>query len=470
MVGKELLRSRRTGSVIALVLFAVVLLLLSGIGVLSLGQNTRIFSIRTAAEVSARSAADDGITKALWQMNAYLKDGWSKHTLPYENNTELPNWGATYSYIVAKARDIAASGDGDLIDFVGRAYPPPTAPGAGDYVVRSIGRYHEAEKVIYATLRLRGVGDTGVIVRESMILKAGTEVDGRDSRDPTNLNPDVLVEIGTISTDPDKIVLNNGVTVNGNIQVGVGGDPATVVKDLGVEEPKPPMYPMTEEPEFPYIYPPVASATFKYYDTNIQVPKKEDDPNVYFDESMNGRYTMIDLNNKGDDSRTERLIIKSGTPEKWNNVVLHLTNTGTGTAQASISLGQGCEIIVQKNATLNLYVDGDIKSNTESGFNAGIFEENACSRLKLWGNWTEATPTTGFSQDWQLNAKSEYFGQIYAPSASVQVNNNGDLYGAFTAYDFTMMNGGALYYDGALRVVNPDDPGVRFVLKRWYEQ
>jgi hypothetical protein len=70
-----------------------------------------------------------------------------------------------------------------------------------------------------------------------------------------------------------------------------------------------------------------------------------------------------------------------------------------------------------------------------------------------------------------LNAKSAYFGQVYAPAASVQVNNNGDLYGAFTAYDFTMMAKGNLYYDGALREVDPTkDPLVRFVLVRWYEQ
>lgn len=466
MVRKKLLGSKKPGSVIALVLFAVVLLVLSGVGVLSLGQTVRVFSIRTAAEVAARTAADAGITKAIWQMNAYLP---AVNSLAGGDSLANSD-GATYTYVVENAASSwAGSGDADLVDFVRRVYPTTTPPGKDDYVVRSIGRYHEAEKVIYATVRLVGCGDTGVLVRDSMILKAGTEVDGRDSRDPTNPDPDVLVEIGTISTDPGAIVLNNGVTVNGNIQVGVGGVPTTVIKNLGatVTGDK---YPMTEEPEFPYIYPPVASDTFKYYDTKIEVPKKEDDPNVYFDESMNGRYTMIDLNNKGLDTRTERLIIKSGTPEKWNNVVLHLTNTGTGAPQASISLGQGCEIIVQKNATLNLYVDGNILSDEGSGFNAGIFEENACSRLKLWGNWTEATPTTGFSQDWDLNAKSQYFGQIYAPSASVQVNNSGDLYGAFTAYDFTMMNGGNLFYDGALRDVNPYDEGVRFVLKRWYEQ
>ena len=472
MVRNKLLRSKRPGSVIALVLFAVVLLVLSGVGVLSLGQTVRVFSIRTAAEVTARTAADAGITKAIWQMNENLPDAG-----PCEGTAVLPNCGATYSYIVDKAAkyygDIVSSGNQGLIDFVNLAYTK--TPGTYDYVVTSIGRYNGvwlegeykgAEKVIYATVRLVGCGDKDTF-RDSVTLKAGAEVKGADSRNGPEYDPGVLVEIGTTSTDAGAVTLNNNVTVNGNIFVGVGGDIGEVINAPGdgaiVTGDK---YAMTEEPEFPYIYPPVASDTFKYYDTKIGILKTEDDPNKYFDESMNGRYTMIDLNNKGLETRTERLIIKSGTPEKWNNVVLHLTNTGTGMAQASISLGQGCEIIVEKEATLNLYVDGDISSGEGSGFN----NLGTPPQLKIWGNWTESTPTIGFSQDWDLNAKSRYFGQIYAPSASVQVNNSGDLYGAFTAYDFTMMNGGNLYYDGALRVVDPDDPGVRFVLKRWHEQ
>jgi len=463
MVRNKLLRSKKPGSVMALVLFAVILLLLSGMGVLSLGQNTRIFSIRTAAEIVARSAADDGITKALWQLNWNLEDGWAKYPLPYENLTELPNCnGATYSYVVIKSSDyyggMMPSGDAGLIDFVGSAYPTK-APGGGDYVVRSIGRYNGAEKVIYATLRMRGAGDECVIVRDALTLKEGTWVDGRDSRDPTNLNPDVLTEIGTTSADASKVTLNNGVTVDGNILVGVDGDPATVIKGLQNATVTGDMYAMIEEPEFPYIDPP---ALPDKRPKKIEIGNK-DDPNFYIDETWNGIYNMIDLDTGAvGKERPENLIIKTG-----NDVVLYLTNTGTGVSKASISLGRDCGIIIENGATLNLYVAGNILSNTGSGFN----NLGTPPQLKLWGNWTESTPTTGPCQNWQLNAKSAYFGQIYAPAASVQVNNGNNLYGAFTAYDFTTMNGGNLYYDGALREVDPTkDPAVRFVLMRWYEQ
>jgi hypothetical protein len=144
-------------------------------------------------------------------------------------------------------------------------------------------------------------------------------------------------------------------------------------------------------------------------------------------------------------------------------VVLYLTGNNQGTA---IDMGQSCEIRIAKGASLEVYVDGDIKSGENSGFN----NLGTPPDLKLWGlPWN---PTKQNKRPvYQLNAKSEYFGLIYAPDADVQVNNSGDLYGAFTAYNFTMMNDGNLYYDGALRDVNLNDPdpGVRFVLTRWVE-
>ena len=292
-----------------------------------------------------------------------------------------------------------------------------------------------------------------------MELKAGTTVDGRDSRyamdDPYQQT--VAVQIGTASTAPDSMILYNGVYIDGDVLVGFGGNVATVIKDQGATVTG---YKgsLDENPEFPPVTPPLQSDTFKYYDKSISIPKKGD-PNLYIDKSWNGRYTMIDLNNKGQEDRKERLIVKSG-----NDVVLHLTNTGTGEAKASIVLGVGCDIIVEKGATLNLYVDGNIKSGTNSGFN----NLGTPPDLKLWGLAQDPLPPDA-QQDWQLNAKSEYFGQVYAPEATVQVNNSGDLYGAFTAYSFKINNSGNLYYDGALRNVNPNDPGVRFVLKRWGE-
>jgi hypothetical protein len=234
------------------------------------------------------------------------------------------------------------------------------------------------------------------------------------------------------------MILNNGVYIDGDVLVGFGGNVATVIKDQGstVTGYK---GSLDENPEFPPVTAPLLPAKGK-----IQV--KGTDQLITPAES--GKYTSIDLQQKaGVDAN---LVITGG------KVVLHITG--------NIDLGQGCEIVVMPGASLDLYVNGNIKSGEDSGFN----NMGTPPDLKLWGLAQDPLPPDP-KQDWQLNAKSEYFGQIYAPEATVQVNAKGDLYGAFTSYDFEMKSGGNLYYDGALRDVNLNDPGVRFVLKRWGE-
>lgn len=456
MARKIFKKFKKHGSALAIVLFAIILLLISGMGVLTIGQTTRIFSIRTAADTAARSAADTGITKAIHQMNTRLYDGtWNPNkNYLYEFHKILPNSEGTYSYFVARANwyydEVMPTGDDLLIDFF------KSASGSdGEYIVSSLGRYAKARKRIYATVRLKGCGDTGVLVRDQLVLKAGTVVAGANSRNGPDIDPTVITEIGTISTAPDDVVLNNTVIVQGNVQVGVNGDVDIVIKDLGATTGL--RYAMPEEPEFPYVYPPAISETFKAYDVPIRIDRKNPpspDPNVlYIDQSWNGRYACIDLESN---NQTEKIVIPAG-----NDVELHLTNTGNGAAQAGIMLGVGCEIIIEKGATLNLWVDGNIRSGVDSGFN----NYGTPPDLKIWGYWRE--PLIG--QTWTLNTKSEYFGQVYAPNADVIVNAKGHVYGAFVGYTFDMRNGGNLIYDSALKVVDPDDPGVRFVLKRWYE-
>jgi len=417
----------------AIVLFAVVLLLLSGVGVLSIGQTARVFSIRTSAEVAARSAADSGITKALWAMNTKLKAGtWDGHDLLWEFREELPNSDAIYSYLVAKADyyygDVMPTGDDALMDFFRSA-----SADDGDYIIAALGRYGTARKAIYGTARLKGCGDTGVLAREKLILKPYTLVDARDSRDPTNLNPDIPLEIGTTSTAAGAIVLFHNVTVDGNVVVGVGGDVETVIKDLDATTGL--QYPMIEEPELPLIYPPVLP---DMPDIDIKAETLTVGP------AQSGRYSSIELKNG---PVVTILEIKGG------DVVIHVTG--------DIDLGYDCEIVITEGSTLNLYVDGDIRAGNAEGFN----NQGTPPDLKLWGNWRGAD----VEQYWELKAKSEYFGQIYAPGADILVHAKGDLYGAFTAESFEMKSGGNLYYDGALREVDPGDEGVRFVLKRWYE-
>jgi len=69
---KKLLQSKRSGFALALVLTAVILLLVIGVGLLSIGTQERLMGVRTSSEIAARNAADTGLTKALFTMNRML--------------------------------------------------------------------------------------------------------------------------------------------------------------------------------------------------------------------------------------------------------------------------------------------------------------------------------------------------------------------------------------------------------------
>jgi hypothetical protein len=204
---KKLLKSKERGSAIPLAIVAMLILLALGTGLLSMGLNSRTFSTRTTSDITARCAADTGLTMALYQMNQKLQvKPWSSSSLPTAKETSLLYCDATYAYDVT----------GDLNK---------------GFIMMSVGKADNAERTVYATIGLKGLFDHAILTKGSLILKSGTVIDGYNSVDP--FDTDFNVDIGTQSTADSMVVLNSGVDVNGDVLVGLGGDPDTVIKDLG---------------------------------------------------------------------------------------------------------------------------------------------------------------------------------------------------------------------------------------------
>jgi len=402
----KLLQSKRKGSAIALVLLVIVILLATGVGLLSLGLRSRIFAIRNASDITARCAVDAGLTKALFEMNEKLQvKPWDGSTLPQTTNEVLPNCDAIFSYTVT----------GDI--------------GSG-YIIESVGKSNQAERRVISSLKLQGPFEHTLFVQESVILRAGTLVDGYNSLSPDDT--DVEVRIGTNSTLPNSIILNLGVTVNGDVLVGVGGDIESVIQNLGATADD--RYAVNVETVFPDITVPA-------------LPDKDTEIDVHgttfkMDPSFNGEYDGIELKRAANPGVLE---IDGG------DVVLHVTG--------DIRLGQDCEIVVRQGASLTLYLDGDL----DAGNDAGINNENFPVNFKLYGTGEGA-------QEFDLKAKGDFFGAVYAPNADITINAGGDIYGSFVSSGFEMKSGGNFYYDEALRDVSIDDEAVRFVVKQWQEE
>jgi hypothetical protein len=391
-------------------MLTILLLLATGAALLSLGLNSRVYAIRMTSDIAARCAADAGLTMALLEMNEKLQVApWDDSILPQETDVNLPYSNGVCSYTVT----------GDLYS---------------GYTVLSVGECDQSRRFVRATIGLQGVFDHAILTKSTLILKSGTSVDGYNSQDP--LDTDADADIGTQSTLASSIVLNTGVTVDGDIVVGVGGNPDTVIKDLGATTTGG-QYAGTANDPLPQIAAPAG-----LFDMHADISVQEQ--TAALTPADSGQYSQI--------------VLKQGTVPaileiSGGDVVLHITG--------DIQLGQSCQIIVKDGSTLTLYVDGNIHCRESSGINPDQPTQDA--RI------IQVYATGEGTQLFDLKAKSQWTGVVYAPNANVNLYAGGDAYGAIVANTFEFKTSGNYHYDEALRQVQVDDEGVRFVVMRWQE-
>ena len=414
---EKLLQSKRHGSAIPLAAVAVLILLAMGVGLLSLGFNSRIYTIRNTSDIKARCAADAGLTMALFEMNEMLKvKPWNDSALPEAINVKLPYYDATCTYKVI----------GSL---------------AGGYTLQSVGRSGEANRGVSATIRLQSGFSYAILTKEQLVLKSDTVVDGYNSADPTDI--EFVVDIGSQSNANDSVVLNMGVVVNGDVFVATGADLDDAIKGAGTVTGN--KYTSAPEPLPPVTAPvlPAKPAIDVTGQTLTLTPADNGSyPEIYL------RQGVILEKKKVIDTIPSILEISGG------DVVLHLTG--------DIQLENSCEIIVKPGSTLTIYTDGNIHSRNGSSISTENPHEVATS-IQIY--------TTGEDKQFiDIKAKAEFTGTIYAPDDDVVLYAKGDAYGSIIADSFNYMAGGNFYFDEALRDnVSVDDEAVVFVVNRWYE-
>jgi len=408
---KKTMRSKRPGSALVLVTIAAVLLTLVGVALLQVGLSSRLFAIGSVHKIKAFSAADAGLTMAIYEMNEKLKDQiWNSDELPEATDVCLPCCDGICSYAVA----------GDL---------------GGGYSITSVGEAGRAKKTVKTTIELRGMFESAILTKSNLVLKSGTLIDGYNSQDP--LDTETNADIATQSTADSSITLNAGVIVNGDVKVGLGGNPDTAIKDLGATIAGSKYGATTKDP-LPQMTVP---ADLFYMGTSIDAKGST----VTIGPADSGTYTEINLKSTGVPGIIE---IDGG------DVELHITG--------DIQVGQSCEIVVKDGSSLILYADSDIHCRENSGINVEN-PANEAETLQLYATGREA-------QNFDIKAKSEWVGVVYAPNADVDLYANGDVYGSVVADNFEFKAGGNYHYDKALKNVTNEDKGVRFVIKRWEEE
>jgi hypothetical protein len=395
---KKLLKSKRRGSAIPLVMIVVMILLAMGVGLLTLGMSGRLYSIRTASDIAARCAADAGLTMALYEMNEKLKvKPWNDSSLPGATNESLPYCNAVFSYTVTGNPSIG-------------------------YTIESVGTSGNAERKVTCILKPQGPFEFAVFAEEGAGLKNSALVDwynfGAD---------DEILKVGTNSVASGAFTFKNSSTINGDVIVGVGGNPDIVIDDFGATITGKTRA-MTERNTLPAI------AVPQWLESLPSSGTIEDDYTV----TNSAKYGSIDLKNN------KTLLIDG-------NVILYVTG--------EIILGNSAEVQIDNDASLILYLGGDFEGKNSSTINN--LTQNA-KKLQIY--------CLDSCQNMVFKNSSDFYGVIYAPNAEVIMDNSANLYGAVVAKTYEQKNSAALNYDASLRNASVNDEAVRFVVTHWHEQ
>jgi hypothetical protein len=369
-----------------------------GTGMLSVGYQTRARAIRTADDLAARVAADAGLTQALHTLFAQAQAGTlDPDALPGASDVSLPNFEGTFTYTV-------------------------TAGPGGGYTLTSVGNFHGTQRTVEAVVNAASLTHRyAAFVLQNLTLDNSARVDWYN-----NEPGDDPLQVGTNATSSGAIKLHNASYINGDVIVGVGGDPGTVIQKNGGDYAGS-AYAQSQNPEVPAVTVP---ADLTAGPDNGQI-------NSTRTISTSGRYTTIDLGN------AEKLTINGA-------VELYITG--------NVSLGNSAEIRINPGCSLVLYVAGNIVGNNTSKFN-NLTDD--ASKLKLLGTNTCATVT--------LKNAGDLYGILYAPAAALTLDNGATVRGAITARTCELKNGAKLYYDASLRDQPDSSFGGTLELASWRE-
>ena len=399
------IRTAKNGSVLTFVVLMTLVLSLIGTGLLGLGLNARMESVRATSQMSARTGADSGVAQAIHLMNKKVEseDVWDESKIPSAENINLPNCNSNYSF--------AISGN-------------PTS----GYAVKSIGRAGLCEKIIIADLELKGLYEYAIFANTDIELKMGTTIDGFNYE-----VDDPLLQIGTNSVEPLSVGLKSFVTIEGNVVIGPDGDPDIVVENKldAVVVGDYSNLPVTWE--LPIVTVP---------ESLITMPSKGA---ITGSEEIttSGRYENINL------TGTNKTVVING------DVTLYIAGNTTIGNTCSIEI---VDLETNPNASLTLYLGGDYLQKVEAHL---VNHTKDPKRLTLFG-------LQGCT-DISFLSNSSFYGTIYAPYAKMNLHNSVEIFGSVIVDYFLQHVTADFHFDASLIDVNINDVGVKFVVDRWKE-
>ena len=290
------------------------------------------------------------------------------------------------------------------------------------YTITSAGTADKIDKTVYAATWATSFWSFAIMVQDELLFRnkitLGVWPEGTDFT-PT---------IGTTSTDPGAITLKQGTTIPGDIVVGAGGVPEEVINTKAGSIVTGDTYAAETDVDFPPVSPPVGL------------------PEVAWPTEPNGM--TID---------TSRTYLTPVILDQGDRVTI--VGDVTIYAPYDMQVKNSAEIYIAPNSSLMLYVGGSLIA-----FNGSIIRnaEQDARNLRIYG-----TPTCTYIN---IMNSGEFWGAVYAPSASINITNSGTMYGSFIGMNFEMDNSGTFYYDTRLLEMDPTNEPKFFLIQRWWER
>ena len=389
-------QKHKRGSIVGLVLIIGVCLAIIGWGMLNMGFGSRVNSAKNTTTVIAREAADAGLTEALHLLNQRLLSGSTDFTGIEATDVQLnpPFSQPTYSY-VAEPNGIAT------------------------VLIHSTGYCRDQVRKVHAVTALRSIWD------EKFYFESGGEFGSGFTGDVIPPESIIGFSVHTGSVGSGAVILHPNLLFDGEIIVGPGGDPETVISGKKSSIINGPTYAASEDLEFPFkAVPDVIESTLPPSSGGITtIPA-----------GMYG-YPPISIGN------SDKIYI--------DGAVTIVTD--------SVDIKNSGEIRILSGGSLALYVDGSFIANNGSYI---YNDDMEAARMKIYGseNCTKI----------EIKNSGDFWGAIYAPNAHLEIKNSGSYIGGFNVDTVDIKHSGQLIFDASLS--NPVEEPSYFTIQRWWEE
>jgi hypothetical protein len=378
---------RRRGMALALVVSVMFILLTLGTGTLFWGLQSRLRAVRDAEQIEAKMAADAGLSKAVILMRNY-----ESGTLPSATNEVVAGAATVCSFSVEPNPD-------------------------GTYTITSTGTSATATRIVYGRVRRGSTFWCGATVMGTVTMTSSSQI--------MPLTADDSLRVYTNSTAPGSISLKSSSIVDGDVTVGVGGDPATVISADGQSEISGSQAPA----HAPLVFPPVVAPVGLPDQGNTQISKSEviSSSRQYGNLLVNGGGTVVEID---------------------GDITLYVAGTMT--------IRNSAQILVRDGSRLTLYLGGNLTFDRGSLQEVNLRSE----RIHIYGLPTCTKIDCANSLD--------IYVAIYAPAADCTLNSSSRVVGAIASKSLTLSSSSTLCYTETVSESCPYG-SYTYWLDRWWE-